>query len=307
MKTETQGAETMDRDRVASLMTWTVGLGAAILSWAAWTGLARKCGWDETLHVGSRDGGITLRLAWLTAVIVDVYAMRAFRVWQRSAPWVREGTREYAKWSTYAAVFIGVLGNVAYHVMVATKTGTAPLWVVIPVSSLPPIMLGAIGHLNAIERRDRATWRRTQAQAVRLETETLAPPVSKTETRKVAKTVSRPIKTETTPIQTETQTETAETVETARETAKVSSLAAKSQSRSAQLQAIRDGFTRDKIDWVSRETLRDSVVSDAEITKYTGVTGKATMVKIRALLRVERDELRTTTVPDDASELVSVG
>lgn len=299
MKTETQGTETADRDRVASLMTWTVGLGAAILSWAAWTGLAQKCGWTESLDLGF----VTLRISWLAAIIVDVYALRAFRVWQRAAPWVSDSSREYAKWSTYISVLIGILGNVAYHVIVSEGIKTAPMWVVIPVSSLPPIMLGAIGHLNAIERRDRSTWRRTQSQ-VPVSVSGLA---RKTQVSRPAPAVSVPrvsdlvstAKTQPPSVSGSVKVETAVSavgVPAPRE-ATVSSLAGQSATQAERLQMIKDA----EPEWASK------IPTKARVQEITGLKGSQTIQNLRAALAAEADALQAADTPTDDRELVSVG
>lgn len=271
--------EKEDRDLKSTAMTWAVGLGAAILSWAAWTGLAQRCGWTETLHLGDKDSGLTLRLAWITAIIVDVYAMRAFKVWQRSAPWVSESTRFYAQISTFAAIAVGIAGNVAYHVMVLENVSKAPIWVVIPVSALPPLALGAIGHLNAIERRDRATWRRAQAETPVVETRRRAvrPTVS-------TATVDRIQERMKVSVSGETQVETRETSEKAAGSAQVS-----------HVEAIKSHVT----DW--REI--GGKVSYAQITEATGITGKRTLVDLRAAMIKEAESL---AVPDDPRDLVDV-
>lgn len=280
---ETQEKE--DSDWKSTAMTWTVGLGAAILSWAAWTGLAQRCGWTETLHLGSKDSGLTLRLAWLTAIIVDIYALRAFRVWQRSAPWVSDATRYYAKWSTFVAIGVGVAGNVAYHMMILNNVAQAPWWIVIPVSALAPMALGAVGHLNAIERRDRATWRRKQAET----------PVPETRKRTMRPTVSSEthdrinahMKVSVSP---EIAVETRGTRETQSEE-KVSGL---TETLTAHLEAIKSHVG----DWDKR----GGKVSYAEITEATGITGKRTLVNLRAAMIQEAKGL---TVPDYPRDLVN--
>ena len=299
--------ETQDLDRPASAMDWVIGLAAASMSWAAWTGLAEKCGHTQTLSLGFA----TLHLSWLTALMIDIYAMRAFRSWLRSGSWVSESTRRYAMWSTLVAVGVGIGGNIAYHVLETLKIETAPVWVTVLVSGLAPIALGAIGHLRALERRDRAAWSlaassetQTQGETSRVKVETRKPVVSRPVSAPTVETPARLTKTESRP---ETSVET--------ETGNVVSLPARSADRAEQIQMIKDGFQADEIDWISRPPINryDSVVTDAEITKYTGVTGKATMGKLREILRAERDAAQATPqasvtvteeVPSDARELV---
>lgn len=153
------------------------------------------------------------------------------------------------------------------------------------------------------------------AQTSRLKTQTQTTRVQIAPRKSVVKPVQtearRPVST---PVQTairaqETETQTVET-ETQTETpvAKVTSLASRSQTQVERLDLIKVAIP----DWATRPPVgrNDSVVTDAEITEHTGITGKQTMVNLRAALRAERDALRSTpatSVPDDARELTTVG
>lgn len=296
METETaRETKTRDRDRSATSMDWTVGLATVAMSWTAWTGLAEMCGHTQTLDLGL----FTFHLSWLTALMVDMYALRAFRSWLRSGSWVSTETRRFAKWSTIAAIVVGVLGNIAYYVMEASGTKTAPLWVTIPVSSLAPLALGALGHLRALERRDRQVR----------DSRTVETPVSrKTVVPKIQTPVS--VSAPKSPVSAVSQAPKVEAplpvvpVPTPRE-ATVSSLTAKSQSRADQLQAIKEHAT----DWLTR----GGEVSYAEITAATKITGKESLKKLRAALVAEAATLQASApqaedpTPTEDRELVSVG
>jgi hypothetical protein len=150
------------RDRWVDTGIWTVGLTAAVASWAGWVGLAKMCGWTDSW---TTPIGVTVYLAWLLPFAVDIYALIGFRVWLR-INWATETTRSYARRSTFVAIGLGVAGNAGYHLMVSLKWGDDPLtpavelaapWlVVVGVSALPPIMLGAVAHLSALATRDLA-------------------------------------------------------------------------------------------------------------------------------------------------------
>lgn len=292
--TETE-TDKRDRDRPASAMDWVIGLAAASLSWAAWDGLARLCGHTQTLDLGL----FTFHLSWLTAAMIDIYAMRAFRSWLRSGPWVSASTRTYAKWSTFAAVGVGISGNIAYHVLEVLQSQRAPLWVTVLVSSLAPIALGAIGHLRALERRDRAAWdsRETEETPVRrVSVPARKTPVQRVETAKTespkietVRTVET-VKTESTPVETP---ETAEATETA---AKVPSLVGRSSLMATRLQMIKDA----EPDWAKV----GGEISKKRIGEIIGLPdASGTQQKLRDALKKEA-ALLTTSAPGDARELV---
>jgi hypothetical protein len=156
------------RDRWVDTGIWTVGLTAAVASWAGWVGLAKMCGWTDSW---TTPIGVTVYLAWLLPFAVDIYALIGFRVWLR-INWASETTRVYARRSTFVAIGLGVAGNAGYHLMVSLHWGDNPLtvdkvelaapWlVVVGVSALPPIMLGAVAHLSALATRDLSAHRKT--------------------------------------------------------------------------------------------------------------------------------------------------
>lgn len=149
------------RDRWVDAGIWTVGLTAAVASWAGWVGLAKMCGWTDSW---TTPIGVTVYLAWLLPFAVDIYALVGFRVWLRIR-WASETTRVYARRSTFVAIGLGVGGNAGYHLMVSLGWPRAPWAVVVVVSALPPIMLGAVAHLSALTTRDLSTQRSADAPA----------------------------------------------------------------------------------------------------------------------------------------------
>jgi hypothetical protein len=90
---------------------------------------------------------------------VEAYA--AFAMWTWLAPaaaQVSARARRFACWSSVAALGLGVFGQAAYHLLVTAGVETAPWPVVVFVSCLPVLVLGAgaaLAHL--IHRTDEVT------------------------------------------------------------------------------------------------------------------------------------------------------
>lgn len=333
MKTETQGSETETPKRgvLTGLAMLGVGLTAAITSWAGWTGLAELCGFRGTLSLG--DSLPTLHVSWLVAVSVDLYALVGFQMWLHGSRWVSDHTRNFARASTFAAIILGAAANVAYHVISAEKIRAEylteglpmpPMAVVVIVSSLAPIFLGVVAHLDALMRRDLMKARQGETWEAQVKTETPARRLMGLALSRLEKTLGTPgeTETETLPVKTrETETlkpestrveapkintPTVESVETktpAPRAAKVSSLAERSATQTERLELIKAY----RENWLALK----GAVSYADIEKATGITGRETLKNLRAALVKEAKALTTTPqeaptiAPDDARELVS--
>jgi pyruvate/2-oxoglutarate dehydrogenase complex dihydrolipoamide acyltransferase (E2) component len=79
---------------------------------------------------------------------VEAYGAYAMGAWL--SPGVPQSARKFAKWSAIGALALGVLGQVAYHLLSAAHAARAPWPVVVLVSSLPVVVLGfgaALSHL----------------------------------------------------------------------------------------------------------------------------------------------------------------
>jgi hypothetical protein len=105
--------------------------------------------------------GFTLNSAITLPVGVEAYSAYALGTWlsDRSIP-VR--ARRFAGWSALGALGLGLLGQVIYHLLSAADYGRAPMAVVVFVSCLPVLVLGAgasLHHLlgGAPVRHDAAT------------------------------------------------------------------------------------------------------------------------------------------------------
>ncbi|MEU4225998.1 DUF2637 domain-containing protein [Nonomuraea sp. NPDC026600] len=138
---------------------WTIGgvgvvaAAAVIASFTAQAGLGRLAGWDASLHL---PGGIEISLSWLLPLCVDAYGAVATRI-TVNAKYSAE-TRRHALIHAVGAVVVSVIGNAIYHALEAgvLHLGNSRWVLVVAVSMVPPVALGALAHLMALCARDDA-------------------------------------------------------------------------------------------------------------------------------------------------------
>jgi hypothetical protein len=132
--------------------TWPLGLlalPAFVAIWGGWVGLGRLTGFGPIqLFPGIWDGA-SINSAITLPIGVETYAAFALRVWLSGA--TRSGrAREFAKWSAFGSLGLGMAGQIAYHLMSAAGVTRAPWPITTVVSCLPVIVLGcgaALAHL----------------------------------------------------------------------------------------------------------------------------------------------------------------
>lgn len=136
--------------------TWAglgvVGAAAAVLSFSALADLAWRCGITGTVATH-------IRLAWLLPLVLDVFAATAIRIWLRRRA-CDEAIR-FARCCAWAAIGATVAGNAYHGYLVKAQSPTPASWwdaltgsptpvpwiVVVIVSAVPPLALGALGVL----------------------------------------------------------------------------------------------------------------------------------------------------------------
>lgn len=123
---------------------------AATAVWSGWVGIGQMTGFGQirllpgiwnSLHI---DTAITLPIG------VEAYAAFALRVWLTSSMAVSDRTRRFARWSAIAALVLGMMGQIAYHLLAQARITRAPWEVTTLVSCLPVLVLGlgsALAHL----------------------------------------------------------------------------------------------------------------------------------------------------------------
>lgn len=92
---------------------------------------------------------LTINSAITLPIGVETYAAFALRVWL--SPVTRtHRVRSFAKWSALGSLVLGMVGQVAYHLMSAADVERAPWPVTTLVACLPVVVLGcgaALAHL----------------------------------------------------------------------------------------------------------------------------------------------------------------
>jgi len=121
---------------------------AAVAIWSGWVGLGGMCGFGEVHPLPGIIPGFRLDTAITLPVGVEAYGAYALGAWLNLG--ADHPAREFAKRSAIGSLLLGMLGQVAYHVLAAAHATRAPWPVVVLVSCLPVCTLGfgaALTHL----------------------------------------------------------------------------------------------------------------------------------------------------------------
>src|SRR4051812_43278511 len=108
-----------EADLLTYVLLTTVASAAAVMSFAAWSGLAGQVG--ITGHLGK------LSLSWLLPVAVDAYALTATRVWLH-VQHISESTRQWAARNAMGAIVLSFAGNALYHVVLVVHMTRWSTW-----------------------------------------------------------------------------------------------------------------------------------------------------------------------------------
>ena len=128
---------------------YLIALGAFVAIWGGWVVLGQLTGFGPVNLLPGIGRGWTLNTAITLPLGMEAYAAYAMRVWldhTKSAL-----ARRFAMWSTFAALLLGMSGQVAYHLMTAAGYTSAPWQITTFVSCLPVLVLGgaaALVHLS---------------------------------------------------------------------------------------------------------------------------------------------------------------
>lgn len=137
--------------------TWPLlllALPAFVAIWSGWVGLGARTGFGVVQPFPGIPylDHITLNTAITLPIGVETYAAYALRVWLAGA--ANDRARRFARWSAIAALTLGFLGQVAYHLMAAYGITKAHWAITTLVSGLPVAVLGmgvALAHLQNAE------------------------------------------------------------------------------------------------------------------------------------------------------------
>lgn len=128
-----------------------IGSSPFVAVWSGWVGLGGMTGFGVVRPLPGIWDGLTLDTAITLPIGVEAYAVYAMAV--ATSPRVMPaGVRRFAWASAAASLFLGMAGQVAFHVMTAHGVTAAPWWVVALVSCLPVLVIFAaavLWHLTA--------------------------------------------------------------------------------------------------------------------------------------------------------------
>ncbi|MFB9527985.1 hypothetical protein [Nonomuraea roseola] len=129
-----------------------LALPAAVATWSGWVGLGEKTGFGMVTPLPGIADGFQINTAITLPIGVETYAAYALGAWLRSGGRVSDTTRTFAKWSAIGSLALGMLGQIAFHLLEISAQPKAPDVITAAVSVLPVLVLGmgaALGHLMA--------------------------------------------------------------------------------------------------------------------------------------------------------------
>jgi hypothetical protein len=153
-----------------------LALPAGVATWTGWVGLGAMCGFGKVCPLPGIADSWTINSAITLPIGVEAYAAIALSAWLTPAR-TCDKTRSFARTSAIGALVLGMLGQVAYHLLEVTHNAEvaalaeesgrtfaqvardtpahAPWWVTTLVSCLPVLVLGLGAALAHMIHRDR--------------------------------------------------------------------------------------------------------------------------------------------------------
>jgi hypothetical protein len=131
---------------------WMLMLPASVAIWSGWVGLGQMAGFGPVRLLPGIADQVVINSAITLPIGMETYAAYALYVWLSGK--ARGKARGMARNSAIAALLVGAVGQVAYHVMAAAGVGVAPWWITAGVSCLPVAVLGmgaALAHMVRAE------------------------------------------------------------------------------------------------------------------------------------------------------------
>jgi hypothetical protein len=129
-----------------------IGASAAVAVWSGWVGLGVLSGFGVIHPLPGIWDAFHLNTAITLPIGVEAYGATALGAWLD--PRTPKAARKFAKRSAIGSLALGMLGQVAYHLLTAYHFTAAPWWIVMLVSCLPVVTLGfaaALHHLRNVE------------------------------------------------------------------------------------------------------------------------------------------------------------
>lgn len=131
---------------------WVLMIPAAVAIWSGWVGLGELAGFGPVRVLPGIYDDLVINSAITLPIGMETYAAYALYVWL-SGKAVGKAL-SFARRSAVAALVVGALGQVAYHVMAAAGVAAAPWWITAGVACLPVAVLGmgaALAHMVRAE------------------------------------------------------------------------------------------------------------------------------------------------------------
>lgn len=123
------------RDPWVFLSLLVVAVTAIVASFGTLSSLATHVGWQG-------------HTAWLLPCCIDALALGAGRVWLSEHATAE--ARQYARRVSLSALAVSVVGNDIGHIVSMQKVTVVGVALAIAVGAVPPIALGAVGHLATL-------------------------------------------------------------------------------------------------------------------------------------------------------------
>jgi hypothetical protein len=146
---------------------WLLMAPAAVAIWGGWVGLGELAGFGPVRLLPGIYDHLVINTAITLPIGMETYAAYALYVWLSGR--AQGKARRMARNSAWAAITVGALGQIAYHVMAAAGVGVAPWWVTAGVACLPVAVLGmgaALAHMVRAESDGAVSLPSTAAAAV---------------------------------------------------------------------------------------------------------------------------------------------
>lgn len=133
-----------------------LALPAGVATWSGWVGLGRFTGFGVVTPLPGILDNFEINSAIVLPIGVEAYAAYALGTWLSHHPMLSTGTRRFAGWSALGSLLLGMLGQIAYHLLEVAGAVLAPWQVTTAVSCLPVLVLGmgaGLGHMIAHDVR----------------------------------------------------------------------------------------------------------------------------------------------------------
>jgi hypothetical protein len=124
-----------------------LALPAGVAIWSGWVGLGQMAGFGIVHPLPGIADEFELNSAITLPIGVEAYSAYALGTWLSARP-ISASARRFAAWSSLAALSLGLLGQVIYHLLTSWGYRSAPTAVVVLVACLPVLVLGAGAALH---------------------------------------------------------------------------------------------------------------------------------------------------------------